>query len=97
MLDSNCIKADGRPNLAWSLRYLAGLPVNLSSGTTIQATSQVWSIHVSFCAEAVKQITSIFSHTYNEKVTLNAFRAALYSLAEILIWCKDYSKSNFGI
>lgn len=96
-LHTLCIKNDGRPNLDWSLRYLAGLHVDLPNGTTIQAPSAVWTKHVSRSAEAVKQITSIFSHTYNEKVTLNAYRAALFSLAEVLVWCKDYSRINFGI
>ncbi|HLO55524.1 MAG TPA: hypothetical protein VK169_14620 [Saprospiraceae bacterium] len=97
LLPSQCIKTDGRPNLDWSLRYLAGLHVDLPNGSTIKAPTAVLTKHVSRCAEAVKQIASIFSHTYNEKVTLNAYRAALYSLSEVLVWCKDYSKANFRI
>lgn len=99
LLHAHCIKNDGRPNLDWSLRYLAGLSVDLrdGSGTVIQAPCAVFTKHVSRSAEAVKQIASIFSHTYNEKVTLNAYRAALFGLAEVLVWCKDYSKANFGI
>jgi hypothetical protein len=99
LLHAQCIKNDGRPNLDWSLRYLSGLPVNLPDGTgaVIKSPSAVFTKHVSRSAEAVKQIASICSHTYDEKVTLNAYRAALFSLAEVLVWCKDYSKATFGI
>lgn len=97
LLPNSCIKTDGRPNLEWSYRYLSGLPVNLQNGDVIKAAGSVLPQHVSRTMEMVKQNSSILSHSYNEKVTINAYKATLFGLAEILVWCKDYAKTNFGV
>lgn len=98
LLPNSCIKADGRPNLEWSYRYLSGLPVNLQNGSApIQASASILPQHVSRTMEMVKNNSSILSHSYNEKITINVYKAALFGLAEILVWCKDYAKSKFGV
>lgn len=98
LLPNSCIKPDGRPNLEWSYRYLSGLKVNLQDGSApIQAATSVLPQHVSRTMEMVKQNSSILSHSYNNRVTINAYKATLFGLAEILVWCKDYAKANFGI
>lgn len=98
LLPNACIKSDGRPNLEWSYRYLSGLAVTIppTGGTTYQSVS-VLPPHVSRTLEMVKQNSSILSHTYPEKFTLNAYKATVFGLAEILVWCKDYSRTTFGI
>lgn len=97
LLPNSCIKPDGRPNLEWSYRYLSGLPVNLPAGGGVIQTATILPAHISRTLDMVKQNSSILSHTYPDKFTINAFRATLFGLAEILTWCKDYSKTNFGI
>jgi len=98
LLPNSCIKPDGRPNLEWSYRYLSGLPVNLQNGgAIIQAVISVLPQHVSRTMEMVKHNSSMLSHSYNDEVTINAYKATLFGLAEILVWCKDYAKANFGI
>jgi hypothetical protein len=98
LIPNSCIKSDGRPNLEWSYRYLSGLAVNLQNGSEpIQASNSILPQHISRTMEMVKQNSSILSHSYNFKVSINAFKATLFGLAEILVWCKDYSKTNFGI
>lgn len=97
LLPNSCIKPDGRPNLEWSYRYLSGLPVTLpSGGGTLQAAT-ILPTHISRTLDMVKQNSSILSHTYPDKFTMNAFKTTLFGLAEIFVWCKDYSKTKFGV
>lgn len=97
LLPNSCIKPDGRPNLEWSYRYLSGLLVDPKNGTPPFQRTAILPPHVSRTMEMVKQNTSILSHTYNDKVSINAYKATLFGLAEVLVWCKDYAKMNFGI
>lgn len=97
LLPNACLKQDGRPNLEWSYRYLSGLEVKLpNGGGTLQAAS-ILPQHISRTLDMVKHNSSILSHTYTDKFTLNVFKATLFGLAEILVWCKDFSRANFGI
>ncbi|MDP1814617.1 MAG: hypothetical protein Q8K92_09245 [Leadbetterella sp.] len=97
-LPNSCMMYGGRPNLEWSYRYLSGLQVDLpNGGGKIIAPEVILPKHVSRTLEMVKQNSSILSHSYSDKVTINAYKATLYGLAEILIWYKDYAKSNFGL
>lgn len=97
VLPNACIKSDGRPNLEWSYRYLSGLPVNLPAGGSVLQGAAILPAHISRTVDMVKQNSSILSHTYSDKFTINVFRSTIFGLAEILTWCKDYAKANFGI
>lgn len=98
LLPNSCIKADGRPNLEWSYRYLSGLPVDLQNGGPfIQSPASIVPKHISRLIDMVKNVSSILSHSNNDKITINIYKSTLFGLAEIIIWCKDYSKSKFGI
>ena len=97
LLPNACIRPDGRPNLEWSYRYLSGLSVNFQNGANPIQSASILPQHVSRTMEMVKQNSSILSHSYNDKVTINVYKATLFGLAEILVWCKDYAKTHFGI
>lgn len=98
LLPNSCIKENGTPNLEWSYRYLSGLSVNLpNEDAPIQAAVSILPPHVRRTMEMVKHNSSILSHTYNHNFTTNVYKATLFGLAEILVWCNDFAKTNFGI
>jgi|GEM_PF-999753 len=97
LLPAACLKSDGRPNLEWSSRYLSGLDVTLPGGGGTLRTASILPQHISRTLDMIKHNSSILSHTYTDKFTLNVFKATLFGLAEVLIWCKDYSRTNFGV
>lgn len=99
-IPNDLIKPDGRPNLEWCYRYLLGLATDVrdASNTVVNsypAKTPIVPQHISRSLDYVKQVSSIFSHTYVDVWTPFSFKSTTLALAEIIIWFKNYIDSKY--
>jgi hypothetical protein len=102
ILPNECMKTDGKPNLEWSCRYLTNERLDILGRdnkvikTFEKGTHGVSNEHACACIWVIKQLSSIFSHDYNEtSYTINAYRTCLFALMEFIIWFTDYVLKNY--
>jgi hypothetical protein len=101
MLPNECIKPDGKPNLEWSCRYLTNEQLDILGKdkkvvrTFEKGKHYVANEHVSSCIRLIKQLSSMFSHEYNEPFTINAYRACLFALLEFIAWFTNHIEIKY--
>jgi hypothetical protein len=89
-----------RPNLEWSFRFLSGLQVDIKGpqNTIIKSfppnNLPIFPPHISKIFEGVKNISSIWSHEYNEPYTDNTHKFVVYGIIEIIFWLDNYLNNN---
>jgi hypothetical protein len=80
-------KADGRANLDYWVRYLAGKQISAGEKMVSERVNQARvPEHIACSIEFVKTNTSILSHKYSHLWTKYNYRACLYALCEIIVW-----------
>ena len=78
--------SDGRPNLEWVYYYLQGHTRYPNPGLT--NLNPVREKHLLSCIDYLKNITSIITHAYSSNVTIYAYKSAVFTLLEVLLWFK---------
>lgn len=78
--------SDGRPNLEWVYYYLQGHTRYPNPGLT--NPNPVREKHLLSCIDYLKNITSIITHAYSNSVTVYAYKSAVFTLLEVLLWFK---------
>lgn len=100
-IPNDLLKSDGRPNLEWCVRYLAGLKTDVRNHQNIIVKSYpintfpIAPQHISKAIEYVKSTSSIYSHAYAEPWTKYLFHSVAFGLLEILIWFKQYVDKTY--
>lgn len=99
LIPDELLKIDGRPNLEWCYRYLSGQQIDIRDNVTIKksylAKTPIVPAHIGRSIDYVKQVTSIFSHTYNDSWSKYSFKSSALAIGEILIWFKQYVDKNY--
>ncbi len=91
ILPNSLFHPDGRPNLGWIIQYLKGEKISdFNKNILYEKDKNGMRVpnHIAYTIEFLKQLTSAISHDYKEKVTINAFNGAIFSLFEIFEWLK---------
>jgi hypothetical protein len=96
----NAFMKGPRPILELSYRYLSGLRVDFKESQSNVTnsfpsnTSPIFPDHISTIFDAVKNISSMRSHTYSDTFTINTNKFAAFGLLEILTWLDNYLNQN---
>ena len=87
---------DGRPILGHIIQYLKGDRIIGSQKNILYERLDKTRApkHIAYGMEYLKQISSTISHDYNEIYTLNAYKSAIYSLLESMLWLKKIVDEN---
>jgi hypothetical protein len=90
IIPNSLFHQDGRPNLGWIIQYLKGEKITDFNKNILYEKLNTMRVpnHIAYTIEFLKQLTSAISHDYREKVTINSFKGAIFSLFEIFEWLK---------
>jgi hypothetical protein len=90
----------GRPNLKCCEIYFSGRPVDLTKCGgigSIQAPMEIMPPHISRIFTMLVDNSSILSHNYTFSVTNYSYKSIVFGLCEVVLWFKDYCKTNYNI
>lgn len=96
-IPEECLKTDGRPNLAHCAIFMGSLGASkdlIISGNTYPNAFNV-PTHIGWTFGYLKEILSELSHAYSYDFNKYAFISAANGILEILAWLPQFIKENF--
>lgn len=96
-LPANVFHADGRVNLEWTLLYLGRKDIYDKNKVVIIPRSQravPMPGHVLKTCYFLKDVSSRFSHDYDEKISLYFYQSVLNALLSLLEWYVQWARSK---
>ncbi|MBK7573356.1 MAG: hypothetical protein IPI10_17785 [Bacteroidetes bacterium] len=80
----------GRPNFEWCYRFLCNLDVSTPTWKDSPIGYATFPVHIGYIVNGVKNVSSVFSHSYNEEYTPYALKSITYGVMEVLLWLKKF-------
>lgn len=92
LLPENLFHNNGRPNLEFCIRFLAGERIDKDKSEIYTKTDPRAPQHVNSLFRLLKEGASVMSHNYTHRWTQNMYKSLVFGLFEILIWIEELDK-----
>ena len=81
---------NGRPNLEWCYRFLCNMDVTTPKWRDSPIGYSTFPDHVGYIVNGIKNVSSAFSHSYNEEYSSYALKNITFGMMEVLLWLKKF-------